>query len=85
MAPSTAPPAASSRFDGVTLDYMRKTNRPADVVDRCERYYKAQGLWRTDDMADPSSPTRSSWILVHRRAEHRLAPSVRKTGSRCRR
>ena len=23
------------------------------MIDRCERYYKAQGLWRTDDMADP--------------------------------
>ena len=53
MAPEYGATCGFFPFDGVTLDYMRKTNRPADVIDRCERYYKAQGLWRTDEMADP--------------------------------
>ena len=53
MAPEYGATCGFFPFDGVTLDYMRKTSRPADVIDRCERYYKAQGLWRTDDMADP--------------------------------
>ena len=53
MAPEYGATCGFFPFDGVTLDYMRKTSRPAEVIDRCERYYKAQGLWRTDDMADP--------------------------------
>jgi hypothetical protein len=53
MAPEYGATCGFFPFDQVTLDYLRTTNRPAEVVDRCERYYKAQGLWRTDDMADP--------------------------------
>jgi aconitate hydratase len=53
MAPEYGATCGFFPFDQVTLDYLRTTNRPAEVIDRCERYYKAQGLWRTDDMADP--------------------------------
>jgi len=53
MAPEYGATCGFFPFDQVTLDYLRKTSRPAEVIDRCERYYKAQGLWRTDDMADP--------------------------------
>lgn len=33
-------------IDDKTLDYMRKTNRPEDVVARVEAYCKANKLWR---------------------------------------
>ncbi len=39
--------------DGETLNYLRNTGRPDAVVRRVEAYHKAQGLFRTDDMADP--------------------------------
>ncbi|HMU39681.1 MAG TPA: aconitate hydratase AcnA [Pseudomonadota bacterium] len=53
MAPEYGATCGFFAFDQVTLDYMRTTSRPADVLDRCERYYKEQGLWRRDDMPDP--------------------------------
>lgn len=33
-------------IDEVTLNYLRLTGRPAEVVERVEAYSKAQGLWR---------------------------------------
>ena len=33
-------------IDEVTLDYLRLTGRPAEVIARVEAYSKAQGLWR---------------------------------------
>ncbi len=39
--------------DDETLNYMRNTGRPDELVDLVERYSKAQGLFRTDDMPDP--------------------------------
>ena len=39
--------------DAETLNYMRSTGRPAELVDLVEKYTKAQGLFRTDDMTDP--------------------------------
>lgn len=39
--------------DDETLNYMRNTGRPDELVDLVEKYTKAQGLFRTDDMADP--------------------------------
>ena len=39
--------------DNETLNYMRQTGRPDELVDLVEKYTKAQGLFRTDDMADP--------------------------------
>ena len=39
--------------DAETLRYLRNTGRSADVVDLVERYTKAQGLYRTDDVPAP--------------------------------
>ena len=39
--------------DDETINYMRSTGRPDELVDLVEKYTKAQGLYRTDDMPDP--------------------------------
>jgi aconitate hydratase len=39
--------------DAETLNYLRQTGRPDELVDLVEKYTKAQGLFRTDEMADP--------------------------------
>ncbi len=39
--------------DDETLNYMRNTGRPAELVDLVERYTKEQGLFRTDATPDP--------------------------------
>ncbi len=39
--------------DNETLNYMRNTGRPEELVDLVETYAKAQGLFRSDDMPDP--------------------------------
>ena len=44
--------------DDGTLDYLRGTGRPASVVERVERYAKAQGLFRTDETPDPEYTAR---------------------------
>lgn len=40
--------------DAVTLDYLRSTGRPSDLVDLVERYTKEQGLFRGDDSPEPA-------------------------------
>ena len=40
--------------DVETLNYMRRTGRPEELVDLVERYTKEQGLFRTDDTPDPA-------------------------------
>ena len=44
--------------DAGTLDYLHGTGRPASVVERVERYSKAQGLFRTDETPDPEYTAR---------------------------
>ena len=44
--------------DDGTLDYLRGTGRPASLVERVERYAKAQGLFRTDETPDPEYTAR---------------------------
>ena len=39
--------------DDETLRYLERTGRPADVVQRVERYCKEQELFRTDATPDP--------------------------------
>jgi aconitate hydratase len=39
--------------DRETLDYLRRTGRSEDEVQRVERYTKEQGLFRTDETPDP--------------------------------
>ena len=40
-------------IDQETLDYLTLTGRDAETVALVEAYAKAQGLWRSDDLADP--------------------------------
>ena len=40
--------------DEETLRYLRLTGRSDELVDLVERYYKVQGLFRTDDSPDPT-------------------------------
>ncbi|MDE0073845.1 MAG: aconitate hydratase AcnA [Gammaproteobacteria bacterium] len=44
--------------DDGTLEYLRGTGRPSSVVERVERYNKAQGLFRTDETPDPEYTAR---------------------------
>ena len=39
--------------DDETLNYMRNTGRPTELVDLVERYTREQGLFRTDTTPDP--------------------------------
>jgi len=40
-------------IDGVTLDYLRLTGRSAENIALVEAYCREQGLWRSDDQAEP--------------------------------
>jgi aconitate hydratase len=42
--------------DAQTLDYLRASNRPPDLIQLVEAYTKEQGLFRTDDMPEPLYP-----------------------------
>ncbi len=54
MAPEYGATMGFFPIDQETLDYLRRTNRPQEVVQRVERYAKEQGLFRTDETTDPS-------------------------------
>ncbi len=41
-------------FDAQTLRYLEQSGRPKDIVDRAERYTKAQGLFREDGAPEPA-------------------------------
>jgi aconitate hydratase len=53
MSPEFGATASLWPIDTLTLDYMRLTGRPNELVDLVERYAKEQGMWRTDETADP--------------------------------
>jgi aconitate hydratase len=53
MAPEYGATMGFFPTDAESLNYLRRTGRPPELVDLVERYTKAQGLFRTDDMADP--------------------------------
>lgn len=53
MAPEQGSTVSFSPVDDVTLDYMRATARPKELIELTERYYKEQGLFRTADTPDP--------------------------------
>ena len=53
MAPEYGATMGFFPIDAETVDYLRRTNRDADTVDLVEKYTKAQGLFRTDDLAEP--------------------------------
>ncbi len=53
MAPEYGATLSFFPVDDLTIDYLRRTGRPKERVDLCERYYKEQGLFRTDTTPDP--------------------------------
>jgi aconitate hydratase len=53
MAPEYGATMGFFPVDHVTLDYLRRTNRPADLIETVERYARAQKLFRTDETPDP--------------------------------
>lgn len=53
MSPEYGSTAAFFPVDAQTLDYLRLTGRPADLIDLVERYTKEQGIFRTDGTPDP--------------------------------
>jgi aconitate hydratase len=54
MAPEYGATMGFFPVDQETLDYLRFTNRPADLIALVEAYTKEQGLFRTDATADPA-------------------------------
>ncbi len=53
MAPEYGATCGFFPVDDETLAYLRFTNRPASMVELCERYCKEQGLFRTIETRDP--------------------------------
>ncbi len=53
MSPEFGATATLFPVDTETLRYLRETGRSSELVDLVERYSKAQGLFRTDEMAEP--------------------------------
>ncbi len=53
MAPEYGATMGFFPIDAEALRYLRQTGRLDDEVELVERYAKAQGLFRSDDMADP--------------------------------
>src|SRR5579859_8010487 len=54
MAPEYGATIGFFSVDAETLNYLRFTGRPADLVNLVEAYSKEQGLFRTDVTADPT-------------------------------
>jgi len=53
MAPEYGATMGFFPVDDQTIDFLRRTGRPDDLIQLVERYCKAQSLFRTDDMPDP--------------------------------
>jgi aconitate hydratase len=53
MSPEFGATATLFPVDAETVRYLRDTGRDPQLVDLVERYAKAQGLFRTDDMVEP--------------------------------
>ncbi|HVJ83461.1 MAG TPA: aconitate hydratase AcnA [Planctomycetia bacterium] len=54
MAPEYGATMGFFPVDAETIRYLERTGRPAELVDLNERYYKEQGLFRTDESVDPA-------------------------------
>ncbi len=57
MAPEYGATMGYFPVDAETLSYLAQTGRSAQEVAAVEAYYKAQGIFRTDDSADPEFAT----------------------------
>ncbi len=53
MAPEAGSTVSFFPVDQHTLNYLRNTGRPEELIDLTERYSKEQGLFRTKDTPDP--------------------------------
>ncbi|MDZ4675407.1 MAG: aconitate hydratase AcnA, partial [Gemmatimonadota bacterium] len=53
MAPEYGATVGFFPVDAETIRYLERTGRDPGVVERVESYYKAQGMFRTDDTPDP--------------------------------
>jgi aconitate hydratase len=53
MSPEFGATATLFPVDAITLGYLRDTGRDAKQIELVEQYCKAQGLFRTDDIAEP--------------------------------
>src|ERR1700726_2317837 len=53
MSPEFGATATLFPIDAETLRYLRETGRTPELVELVERYTKAQGLFRTDEMPEP--------------------------------
>jgi len=53
MSPEFGATATLFPVDAETLRYLRETGRSPELLDLVERYTKAQGLFRTDERAEP--------------------------------
>jgi aconitate hydratase len=53
MAPEYGATIGVFPIDEATLDYLRLSNRPAELLELVEAYAKEQGLFRTDGAPDP--------------------------------
>src|SRR5690606_34889520 len=56
MAPEYGATCGFFPVDNEVLRYLRFTGRDPELVDLVERYYKDQGLFRTDDTPEPEDP-----------------------------
>ena len=54
MSPEFGATAATFPVDAQTLRYLADTGRPADLIERVERYTREQGLFRTGDETPPT-------------------------------
>ena len=54
MAPEYGATMGWFPVDAETLGYLERTGRPADVIERVEKYCKEQSLFRTDQTPDPT-------------------------------
>jgi aconitate hydratase len=54
MAPEYGATMGFFPTDVEALNYLRRSGRPAKLVELVERYTKEQGLFRTDEMSDPT-------------------------------
>ncbi|MCR9142036.1 MAG: aconitate hydratase AcnA [bacterium] len=54
MAPEYGATCGFFPVDDEVLRYMERTGRSGDLIDLVEKYYKAQGMFRTDDSVDPT-------------------------------
>jgi aconitate hydratase len=53
MAPEYGATIGFFPVDSETLNYMSQTGRPDDLIELVGEYYKAQGMFRTDETPDP--------------------------------